>query len=293
LPPAPTPDSEHDLVERAGHAIGVTRWPGDGPPLLLTHGAGLCADIFGPVGPRLATDWDVFAVDLRGHGRSAATVVDGHGIMQQTADLLAVVHDYDLWGLSVFGHSFGGLIALQAAGEAPERFRRVVAFEPAVPHPAEAQDTATERLERNIGWILDRDTRWPDSDALRRHFSDVRAYSELGTEFVDALIDHGTVPTDNDEIRMRSGPDVEALLFRVAVEQVGGIGHRDNLATISDLAVPVTLVCGDGSSFRLEMYEQVASVAGAPLEIIEGGHFAPFQSADRLVGLIQEYLRDR
>jgi pimeloyl-ACP methyl ester carboxylesterase len=272
----------------------VTRWRGDGPTLLLTHGAGLCADVFDPVGPRLARDWNVIAVDLRGHGHSdVATDVDDHGITEQTADLLAVLDEYELDEVSVFGHSFGGLISLQAMAEAPDRFRRVLAFEPAVPHPDEADDTANERLERNVGWLLARDTQWPDADALRRHFSDVRAYSEVGPEFLDALIDHGTVPTGNGGIRMRSGPDVEAVLFRVAVEQVGGVGHRGRLPTIGDHRVPVTLMCGDGSSFRLEMYRRVAAVADISLEVTTGGHFAPFRSADRFVGLVEEHLRDR
>jgi len=288
LPPAPIPDSEHDLVERAGHTIGVTRWRGDGSPLLLTHGAGLCADIFDPVGPRLARDWDVIAVDLRGHGRSSPA--EDHGIAQQTADLLAVIDNYRLDHVSAFGHSFGGLITLQAMSEAPERFVQVVTFEPAIPHPGETVAAATERLDRNIDWILGRESWWPDTTALRHHFSTVRAYSELGREFVDALCEHEVVPARNHGIELRSGPEVEALLFRVAVEQVGGIGHRDNLPTISDLAFPVTLVCGDGSSFRLQMYQQVASVTGVPLAVISGGHFAPFQSADRFVGLIQEHL---
>jgi pimeloyl-ACP methyl ester carboxylesterase len=270
----------------------VIRWRGDGPTLLLTHGAGLCADIFDPVGPRLARDWNVIAVDLRSHGRSGgAADVDDHGIAEQTADLLAVVHELELQDVSVFGHSFGGLIALQALGEHPRRFRRVLAFEPAVPHPDEPREDAIERLDRNIGWILARDKRWPDTNALRQHFSDVRAYSEVGAEFIDALIDHGTVTSGDDGIRMRSGPDVEALLFRVAVEQVNGVGRREMLPTIGEQSVPVTLVCGDGSSFRLEMYQRVASLAGVPLHVITGGHFAPFRSADRFAGLIEEHLR--
>ena len=89
----------------------------------------MCADIFDPVGPQLAQDWDVIAVDLRAHGRSSPA--DDHGIAQQAADLLAVIDTYCPDPVSVFGHSFGGLITLQARSEAPERFARTVVFEPA------------------------------------------------------------------------------------------------------------------------------------------------------------------
>jgi pimeloyl-ACP methyl ester carboxylesterase len=289
LPPAPPPGSEHLVVRRGDHEIGVTRWPGDGPPLVLTHGAGLGADVFAPVGPRLARHWDVSAVDLRGHGRSGGS--GDHEIAPHTADLLVVIEELDLADIHVFGHSFGGLIALQAAVEAPDHFTRVAAFEPAIPHPDETPDAAAQRLEQNTGWILARDAWWPDVGALRRHFSTVRAYSELGGEFVEALIDHGTVAVDGG-IRLRSGPEIEAELFRVAVAQSGGVGHRDRLSTLGTGAVPIALVCGDGSSFRLDMYRRVADRAGIELDVIHGGHFAPFQSADRLVALIEEHLHD-
>ncbi len=268
----------------------MTRWPGDGEPLLLTHGAGLGADVFSPAGPRLARRWDVYAVDLRGHGRSDG---DGdHEIAPHTQDLLAVVDELDLSKAHVFGHSFGGLIALQTAVEAPDRFAGVLAFEPAVPHPDETPTATAERLAQNTRWILARDAWWPDADALRAHFSTVRAYSELGTEFVDALITHGTVP-ENGGVRLRSGPEVEAELFRVAVTQAGGVGHRDRLSSLGTAAVPIMLVCGDGSGFRLDVYRRVAALAGVGLDIIPGGHFAPFQSADRFVALIEEHLHDR
>lgn len=81
---------------------------GDGPDVLLLHGAGrTLADLL-PLAEQLSPAQRVVAVDLRGHGRSG----DGDwSFTAALADVDRVVTDLGLQRPAVVGHSLGGMLA--------------------------------------------------------------------------------------------------------------------------------------------------------------------------------------
>jgi pimeloyl-ACP methyl ester carboxylesterase len=87
---------------------------GSGPPLVLLHGVGSEARVWGPVLDRLAGSRDVIAVDLPGFGSSAPLA--GEPSIAALTD--AVAEWFASAGLShphVAGNSMGGAIALELA----------------------------------------------------------------------------------------------------------------------------------------------------------------------------------
>lgn len=75
--------------------------------------------------------WNVLAVDLPGHCRSAG---DPPASVEAAADwVLALMDAAGLDQATLIGHSFGSLIALEAAGRAPERVRQLVLVGTAFP----------------------------------------------------------------------------------------------------------------------------------------------------------------
>ena len=99
---------------------------GEGPPLVLVHGAGSARWSFDLVRPELESHFTVIAVDRRGRGDSS----DGQGyeVEREFEDVAAVVRDGGDGALLV-GHSYGALIAAGAAqllGGLP----RLVLYEP-------------------------------------------------------------------------------------------------------------------------------------------------------------------
>jgi 2-succinyl-6-hydroxy-2,4-cyclohexadiene-1-carboxylate synthase len=87
---------------------------GSGPPLVLLHGFTQTARLWGPFGELVATSRTVLAVDLPGHGGSAALRAD----LPTTADLVASsVRDLLGEGTScdVLGYSLGARVALHVA----------------------------------------------------------------------------------------------------------------------------------------------------------------------------------
>lgn len=88
---------------------------GEGPPLVLVHGAAADHTTFRVVGPRLATRYTVHAIDRRGRGASGDT--PPYAIEREFEDVAAVADAIADGGepLAVVGHSYGGRCALGAA----------------------------------------------------------------------------------------------------------------------------------------------------------------------------------
>jgi pimeloyl-ACP methyl ester carboxylesterase len=97
---------------------------GQGAPLMLIHsGLTTMAEMQGWVRP-LAETWQVIAVEMQGHGRTADT--DRPMNFPTMGDDLAALLDYlKIPKADLAGHSFGGASALRAAIQHPEKVRRL------------------------------------------------------------------------------------------------------------------------------------------------------------------------
>ncbi|MFL5673580.1 MAG: alpha/beta fold hydrolase [Chloroflexota bacterium] len=134
---------------------------GDGPPLVIMHGAATTAGYtFGRQLPAIAGTFQVFMPDARGHGNTRWDVARGFRAEWLVDDLEAFV---DVVGLATFhlvGYSMGGMTALGFAARRPERLRTLVvagittAREPRASVVRRLMDPA--RIERDEpGWAAD------------------------------------------------------------------------------------------------------------------------------------------
>ncbi len=121
------------LTERTAIINGVrlnyAEGPPSGPPLLLLPGQSFSWHSYQKVIPRLTPRYHVFALDLRGHGKSEHTpgrysfTIVGQDV---TAFLAQVVRQPAI----VSGNSSGGIFAIWAAANRPELVRAVLAEDP-------------------------------------------------------------------------------------------------------------------------------------------------------------------
>jgi pimeloyl-ACP methyl ester carboxylesterase len=109
-----------------GTPISV-RSVGDGPGIVLVPGAGRSAHDYARLAGYLAPRFTVHAIDRRGRGQSGPQG-DGYSIEREVEDVSAVLTATG--SHFVFGHSYGGLIGLEAARELP--IERLAVWEPAV-----------------------------------------------------------------------------------------------------------------------------------------------------------------
>ncbi|MFB6270001.1 MAG: alpha/beta fold hydrolase, partial [Halobacterium sp.] len=101
---------------------------GDGPPVVLVHGTSATKAHFQRLADALADDFRVVTYDRRGRGDSGDA--DDYDFQREVDDLRAVVAAVD-GDPVVFGHSFGGLVALEAAAGGLDA-SRLVLYEPSV-----------------------------------------------------------------------------------------------------------------------------------------------------------------
>jgi 3-oxoadipate enol-lactonase len=134
---------------------------GSGPDVVLVHAvtSNLAVWMFTGIVDELARDFRVTLYDLRGHGHSDCPPT-GYSSADMARDFERLHEALDLGPAYVVGHSFGGVVAMHAASNDPERVRGVVlsdSFFPGLKH-----------VEPNFG----RTTVWED---LRETFRAVGA----------------------------------------------------------------------------------------------------------------------
>lgn len=96
----------------------------NGPPLLLLHGTGNRWQAFIHLIPSLSMRWHVYALDLRGHGRSGRPPRYGFGFYCEDAVrfIEGVIREPPV----IFGHSLGGRMALAMAANHPTKARAII-----------------------------------------------------------------------------------------------------------------------------------------------------------------------
>lgn len=126
---------------------------GDGPGLVLVHGATADHTAFRVVGPMLAGSFTVHAIDRRGRGASG-DATRPYSIEREFEDVATVAQTLAAGGgasVDVFGHSYGGRCALGAA-LLTDTIRRVISYEgaPTPPgssyHPSGVEERLRGRL---------------------------------------------------------------------------------------------------------------------------------------------------
>ncbi|WP_181684946.1 alpha/beta fold hydrolase [Halorhabdus salina] len=119
---------------------------GDGPPIICLHGSSADRHSFGPLAEHLAGEYTLVVPDRRGRGDSG----DGpsYSLAREVEDLQAILTQIE-GTPTVFGHSFGGLLALAAMPDI--EVRELVLYEPAVLVGDHRDDNLADRLEDRLG----------------------------------------------------------------------------------------------------------------------------------------------
>jgi pimeloyl-ACP methyl ester carboxylesterase len=116
---------------------------GAGKPVLFIHGS-IIAEAFAPLlsQPSLAESYRLVSYHRRGFAGSTHSTAPV-SIAQQTADARALMDLLGIQRAHVVGHSYGGLIALQLALDAPQRVHSLALLEPGTlwcANPAESME---------------------------------------------------------------------------------------------------------------------------------------------------------
>jgi len=126
------PGFTRSTVQTSGTTINLVKG-GDGPPLLLLHGAPQSHLSWRLVAPQLAKEYTVVAADLRGYGDSGKPPDgDGHANYSKRAmalDQVEVMKHFGFDRFPVVGHDRGGRVAHRMALDHPDKVTRIAVLD--------------------------------------------------------------------------------------------------------------------------------------------------------------------
>jgi pimeloyl-ACP methyl ester carboxylesterase len=173
-------------------------------PLVLVHGSWTSYHDWDAVAPRLAESYSVVAYDRRGHSHSERLPGQG-SVLEDVADLAALMRRLGLAPAWVVGNSFGASVALRLAVEHAPLLRGVIAHEPPLwgviaddpalaPHVAEDEEVTAMVADRLASG---------DHEGGARLFIEQElgpgSWSQLPPEFRATMVENA--PTFLDEAR--------------------------------------------------------------------------------------------
>ena len=128
--------TQDHVVSADGSRIGF-EIRGSGPMLVAVHGATADRNRWAAVARPLSAHFTLVAMDRRGRGLSLAEAGGAYDIAREAEDVCAVVAAMAKRGgapVFLFGHSYGGLCALDAA-RGNDRIAKLLIYEPAFATP--------------------------------------------------------------------------------------------------------------------------------------------------------------
>ena len=99
-----------------GVELNYVEGPANGRPLILIHGGSARWQAFENIIPELSATHHLFALDLRGHGKSGRAAGQ-YTVADYASDIIAFMRACVTEPPILLGHSLGGIVALMAAAQ--------------------------------------------------------------------------------------------------------------------------------------------------------------------------------
>ena len=203
------PDSEGRMsrfvVAGDGTRLHALDWGGEGPPVLLIHGARRTGRSWNAVARRLRGDFRVIALDSRAHGDSGDPAM-GYRAVERAGDIAAVASALDLPPHFVIGHSLGGGSGALYAARNPDAVRAAVLVEPTPTGPDHWQRVGM--FDDN--WKLARETQgrngWSSIDELRGRLEKNRMTSTWTPEVLEDVLREETILHEDGSVSIKWSP---------------------------------------------------------------------------------------
>ena len=251
-----------------------TQISGSGPDLVLIHGWGLHGGVWDAFVPLLEPRFRVLRVDLPGHGNSGWS--DETTLADMTAAVLAVAPAAAAW----LGWSLGGLVAMDAALQAPARVRALLllASSPCFVRRPDWQFAMLPALLDTFAAELQQDY----LRTLNRFLALQVRGSDNGGAVLRML---------RTQLLAKGEPSPAAL--RAGLEILRNTDLRDGLGA---LASPALVVAGDRDTLIPGAAARATAdlMPNAAVEIVAGAGHAPFIARPQLVAdLVHAFLQPR
>jgi haloacetate dehalogenase len=200
-------------VQTSGTTINVVKG-GDGPPLLLLHGAPQSHVSWRLVAPQLAKQFTVVAADLRGYGDSGKPPDgEGHSNYSKRAmalDQVEVMRHFGFDRFAVVGHDRGGRVAHRMALDHPEKVTKLAVLD-IIPTYYLYTHVTIEFVQAYFHWFnYLRPAPGPENDLKAQYDAQkARATSEVQLEYLRTSSDPATIHAMCEDYRAGASIDLK------------------------------------------------------------------------------------
>ena len=245
---------------------------GAGVPLVLVQGTGAARPDAWPAFAALAGQFQVTIMDRRGRGESGDGEV--YALAREVEDVAALVDavaDAARGPVNVLGHSFGGLLALEAA-LLTDNVRKLALYEPALPAPG-------NRFFETV-FI----------DEIQAMLDNGNVEGVLATTYRDAGM------TEEEIAQLKASPawaERLAAAHTIPREARSFEHYTFDAQRFQDLTVPVLLLMGAGSKdmFKKSIDMAHAALPDSRIAVLQGQeHIAMYTAPDLFVAEVEGFL---
>ncbi len=207
-----TEPRQHEF-QTSGPKLCYFEWgePG-GQTVLLLHATGFHARCWDQTIARLGDGYHVYAVDMRGHGRSDR--VPPYVWASFAADVGELIEDLGLEGAIGVGHSMGGHCLVQVAASHPDAFERLVLVDPVIFEPdAYAHDRYRGFDSAADHPVSKRRDDWANWQEMYERFKDRGSFTVWEDAVLVDYCRYGVLPKDDGRFELACPPLVEASIY--------------------------------------------------------------------------------
>lgn len=266
-----------------GIRMEIEQWGHGDRPLVLVHGYTGSRDDFSEQLDPLSRSGLTIALDLRGHGGTTrASDAYGYTFDALAGDLLAALDALEVARCDLLGHSMGGIVALLATLEAPERVASLVLMDTLAAPRALLPDA----LRASTHALVERGGMQALADALE---GAARAGAAPQPAAMKAHIER--VGPDRYWRRIRAKlRAMDPVAFTTLGDAFGswpGVAAR-----LGEIACPTTVIVGEEDApFRAPAEALAAGIAGARLEVIpHAAHSPQLENAPAWLAAVTQHL---
>lgn len=252
--------------------INYAEGPANGAPLVTLHGDTDRWQGLNPLITKLDQDWHIYACDKRGHGKSSWA--ESYRVVDIASDITDFIERNVGAPVVLIGDSGGAVASLVVASQIPEWIKSLIVIDPPIFLREESIKTVSvynyflgvyDLLTHNRTTDEFFSKLLPNIDEEGRRFLE-DSLSTLDPEFVKILL----------EDRYLEGMDTQAVLEKITCPTLMLYGEIEKGGVVREK---------DAEFFRVHIPN------GKAVQIMDAGHMIYLDQLERMVELIQEWLK--
>ncbi|GAB6095898.1 alpha/beta hydrolase [Desulfatiferula olefinivorans] len=260
---------------------------GDRPPLHFYHANGFPVSVYLPFMTRLAEDFRVMGMGVRGQDAQSEGNTSWHDVAE---DLISFLDARNAGPVIGVGHSVGGAATMMAAALRPDLFSKIILIDPAIlPYRYVLAMAVIRVLGRKESFFLAKRARgrkngWADHQAAYDYLKDKSLFKNFDDAFLRSYVTYGLTPSPRGGVELLCPPEAEARIFENYPLDVWLWPKR--------VTVPALIIRGEHSDvlFPRSVRRFCGKCKGSQSHLVRGaGHLVPMEKPDEVLSAVRRF----